>query len=235
MAVSSDLCTQATLRQLLSDVSALENARDVLKYKAEAFIEEATGFDLTQLSSPSEMTDDVVNNVTPETMGCDEGVIQAAEDFVANCAFAQLSALARKIKRLNKDLIDIISDLLSIPEKLLCKALQDFFSLFEGYGTKDILNALDFRILCITSSKDAARFADDINDINDRINTVVDDLPMDDSGEFDIDQLTADLDTDLSSNLKTYQDQAQSTVAKSRKNLVAAKSSASELNPVNRF
>jgi hypothetical protein len=235
MVVPSDLCTQATLRQLLSDVDALENARDILKNQADAFIEDALGFNLDDLSTPSEMTDDVVNNLTPENMGCDESAISVVGGFIGNCAFAQLSELARKIKKLNKDLVDIVTDLLSVPENLLCQALQDFFGLFEGYGMDNILDALDLKIFCITSSEDAAKYADDIQDINDRIDAVVDDLPMTDTGDFDIDELTEDLDEDLSNNLKIYQAQAESSVAESREDLQKAKASASNLHPANRF
>ena len=86
-----------------------------------------------------------------------------------------------------------------------------------------------------TLSADAATWADAIDDQNDRIDQVIDDLPIDESGNFDFDKLTEDLSPALKQNMEIYKTQTDSMNSAATQNLQDQLGALGDLNPAERF
>ena len=228
-------CTDAAIRGLESDVNALESYRDVLDQLANDWINDATDFPLENLSDPFDMAQDVVNNLTTTNLGCDEDQVPVVQDYVQDCLNKIRGEVNRKLKNLDRDIGGTAQAVLSVAENLLCGSLSDLIAQFEKYSLNRLLDAIEKSQICITSSADAAKYADQIDDMNDRIDQVLDDLPVDSSGEFDFDKLTDGLDSGLKQNLEIYKTQSEDTLTASRENMLNELGEIGDFNPASRF
>jgi len=228
-------CTDSAIRGLEADVNALESYRDVLESQANGWIQDAIDFPLENLSTPFEMAQDVVDNVTTTNLGCDEDQVPIVQDYIQDCLNKIRGEVNRKLKNLDRDLGGAAQAAMAVAERFLCGSLSDLIALFERYSLNRLLNAIEKNQLCITSSADAAKYADQIDDMNDRIDQVLDDLPVDSSGEFDFDKLTEDLYPALKQNLNTYQIQSEAISTASKDNMIKQLEEAGDFNPASRF
>jgi hypothetical protein len=126
-------------------------------------------------------------------------------------------------------------DVLTIAERFLCKTLQDVISTFEKYSLNRLLTSIDRNIECITSSANANQYADQIDNMLDRIGVVINDLPIANSGEFDFDKLTSTIDSGLKDNLEIYKNHSETILSNSRENMEKQLGDLGDINPVNRF
>lgn len=228
-------CTDAAIRGLEADVAALESYRDVLEQTASDWIVEAGEFDLDDLATIEDMTTDVVDNLTTSNLGCDENQVPQVQDYIQDCLNKIRGETNRKIKNLVTDTIGAAQTLLNVSEKFLCSSLSDVISQFERYSLQRLLDSIFRDITCITSSADAAKYADQIDDMLDRIDQVLDDLPVDSSGNFDFEKLTEGLDTALVDNLDIYRTQTEQVVEQSTNNMIAQLATIGSLNPSRRY
>lgn len=232
----ASICTDSALRELLQDVAALESARDDIKSVVNSFLNEALGYDTSALTDPADVANDVINNFTPDGLGCGTTGVPPVDDYIATCLYRLKSQIQRQISNLNSDAANVVTDLLSVAEATLFGLLQQVFGVFEQYGLNDLINALDGRITCITSADDLGTYTSDISDINDRIDAVIADLPVDNDGNFDYNDLTSGLDSGLVDNLDIFKAQSESSIASSTANLQAELNKISgSVNPTNFF
>lgn len=228
-------CTDSVLRGLETDVRALESYKDDLKDIADDWIEDATGFDTGLLSTPAEMVEDVLGNLTEAALGCDEDQIPIVEDYVENCIYKIRGEITRAVRNLTSSIAETTIDELTVAERFLCKTLQDLIATFDKYSLNRLLTSIDRNIECITSSAEYEKYVDRIDDMNDRINTVLDDLPVDSSGNFDFNKLTGTIDSGLKQNLEIYKDQSETLYNNSKENMEKQLEALGDLNPANRF
>lgn len=228
-------CTDSVLRSLEADVRALESYKYDLKNIADDWIQDATGFDTGQLSTPAEMTEDVLGNLTESALGCDEDQIPVVEDYIENCLYKVRREITRAIRNLTSEIAETTGDVLTVAERLLCKTLQDLIATFDKYSLNRLLESIDRNIECITSSDEYYRYVDRIDDMNDRINTVLDELPVDSSGNFDFDKLTSTIDSGLKQNLEIYKNQSETVLKNSQANMQKKLADLGDLNPASRF
>jgi len=228
-------CTDSAIRGLESDVAALESYRDVLEKQAYDWINDALGFDLSSTTDPSDMLIDVVENMTTTNLGCDKDQVPLVQDYIQDCLNKIRSEVIRKIKNLDRDTSGVAQALLSVAESFLCSSLSDLIALFERYSLNRLLDAININMNCITSSEDAYKYVAEIDDMNQRIDQVIDDLPIDSEGNFDFNILTEDLDPALTENLNIYKTQTDSILSASRENMQKELDVAGDFNPASRF
>jgi hypothetical protein len=228
-------CTDSAIRGLESDVAALESYRDVLEKQAYEWINDALGFDLSQLTDSSDMLIDVVEAMTTSNLGCDEDQVPFVQDYIQDCLNKIRSEVVRKIKNLDRDTAGVAQALLSVAESFLCSSLSDLITLFERYSLNRLLDAINTNMNCITSSEDAYKYVTEIDDMNQRIDQVLDDLPIDSEGNFDFDTLTEDLAPALTDNIRIYKTQTDSILLASRENMQKQLAVAGDFNPESRF
>ena len=231
---SARACTDSAIRGLESDIQALESYRDVINQQANDWINDALDFDLEQLSDPFDVAQDVVDNLTTTNLGCDEHQVPIVSDYVQACLNQIRGEVNRKIKNLDRDIGGTASAVLSLAERFLMASLSDFIAELEKYSLDKLLDSINKDQNCILSSADAYKYAEKISEQNDRINQVIEDLPIDESGNFDFDKLTEDLDADLTQNLDIYRTQAEDTLVASKENMLE-ELSLQDFNPKNRF
>ena len=174
---SARACTDSAIRGLESDIQALESYRDVINEQANQWINDALGFDLEQLSTPFEVAQDVVDNLTTTNLGCDEHQVPIVSDYVQSCLNKIRGEVNRKLKNLDRDIGGTAQAVLSLAERFLMASLSDFIAELEKYSLDKLLDSINKDQTCILSSGDAAKYAERIDEQNERIEQVIDDLP----------------------------------------------------------
>lgn len=231
---SARRCTDSAIRGLEADIQALENYSDVLEEQAADWINDALDFDLDQLSDPFDVAQDVVDNLTTTNLFCDEHQVPIVSDYVQACLNRIRGEVNRKIKNLDRDIGGTALAVLSLAERFLMGSLSDLIAEFEKYSLDRLLDSINKDQTCITSSGDSAKYAERIDEQNERIQQVIDDLPIDEDGNFSFDKLTEDVDADLTQNLNIYKTQAEDTLIASKDNMLE-ELSFQDFNPKNRF
>ncbi len=229
-------CTDSAIRKLEAQVNALENYRDLLEEISNDWINDALDFEATSpITDLADMILDVTDNMTTATLGCEVTDIPQVNDFIQDCKNKIRGELARKIRDILFDTAGLATANLAVLERFLCASLSDLLALFDRYSLNRLLDAIDRDQTCITSSKDAATWAAEIDAQNARIDQVIDDLPIDSSGNFDFDKLTEDLTPALKANMQVYKTQTDSMNSSARQNLADELGALGDLNPASRF
>ena len=229
-------CTDSAIRGLEAQVNALESYRDVLEIVANDWINDALDFDATSpITDPADMLLDVVDNMTTATLGCSVTDIPQVNDFIQDCKNKLRAEINKKVNNLLFDTAGVASTQLAVLERFLCASLADVLALFDRYSLNRLLDAIYRNQTCITSSADAAEWAAQIDDMNDRIDQVVDDLPIDSSGDFDFDKLTEDLSPALKQNMEIFKVQSDAMNTAATENLQKQLAEIGDINPASRF
>jgi hypothetical protein len=107
--------------------------------------------------------------------------------------------------------------------------------LFEKFGLGGLINSLDTNITCIANADDVGRYTGDIQAANDRIDAVVNDLAIDEQGNFSFDKLTTSINTGLKNNVKTVYDKTTIVAEESKNNIDTKIGTAGNVLPSNFF
>ena len=228
-------CTDAAIRGLESDVAALESYRDVIEQRANDWINDAFAFDTGQLSDPFDMAQETANTMTTTNLGCDEDQVPQVQDYIQDCLNKIRGEVNKKIKNIEFDSAGLAQTMAALAERFLCASLADLIAFLNKYSLNRLLDAINRNMTCITSSGDSAKYAADIDDMNMRIDQVIDDLPIDESGNFDFDKLTTGLDSGLKDNLEIFKNQNDTMITNSRKNMQDKLEGIGDFNPASRF
>jgi len=229
-------CTDSAIRGLEAQVNALESYRDVLELQANAWINDALDFDATSpITDPADMLLDVVDNLTTATLGCEVTDIPRVNDFIQDCKNKLRAEINKKVNDLLWDTAQVAETQLAVLERFLCASLADVMALFDRYSLNRLLDAIYRNQTCITSSADAAEWAAQIDDQNARIDAVIDDLPIDSSGNFDLGKITEDLSPALSENMEIFTTQSDAMNTAATANLQTQLAEIGDLNPASRF
>lgn len=229
-------CTDSAIRGLMAQVDALENYRDKLNVAANGWINDALDFDATSpITDPADMLLDCVDNLTTATLGCEATDIPQVNDFIQDCKNKLRAEINKKVNDLLWDTAVVAETNLAVLERFLCASLADVIALFERYSLNRLLDAIYRNQTCITSSEDAAEWAAQIDDMNDRIDVVLDDLPVDSSGNFDLGKITEDLSPALQENMEIFNTQANAMNTAATANLQTQLQNIGDVSPSRRF
>jgi hypothetical protein len=229
-------CQDSAIRGLEAQVNALESYRDVLEVQANAWINEALDFEATSpITDPADMLLDCVDNLTTATLGCEVTDVPSVNDFIQDCKNKLRAEINKKVNDLLWDTAQVAETNLAVLERFLCASLADVIAFFERYSLNRLLDAINRNQTCITSSAEAAKYAADIDAQNARIDAVLDDLPVDSSGNFDLGKLTEDLSPALAENMEIFQTQSNAMNTAATENLQKQLANIGDINPANRF
>jgi len=176
-----------------------------------------------------------LNNLTAEAICASSTDLEPLNDLTADCLLEAAAAIKRYTKNIKSNLEEgtkLIVDIITLPEGVLFTLFQKIRGLADDI--KDLVTALNNKIECISLSDSAIEYQSQIDDINDKINDVIDELRLSDDGSFDADTFLADLGTDLQDNIKAYQtkvDDVQGEIETS----IAAVTTSSTVNPKSYF
>lgn len=186
------------------DISTLEKwARDILPYVT-SFREGGLAFDDGSLS-PTSAVNAALNQFTKEAICASKTDLAPVDDFVEDCLNDILAAVKRYLNDLLgniEDGIDLIDDLLNLPESFLMKLLQKLWKLCRDI--RNLIAGLDRKIQCVVVNDKLNVYEAQVTALQTRIDTVIDDLYLADDGSFDSDRLMTGFSSGLQQNINLY-------------------------------
>jgi hypothetical protein len=223
------------LGELDKNVGSLENQSRLIQPLVDEYRSEGITFNPGDIS-PSVQVENAMADFTPEAIGAGPTDIEPINEFIDDCLAEGIAGIKRYIRDLLENIengIDLIQSILDLAENLLMKLLQRIWKLVNSI--QSLINALDTKITCITSKAGGAPYLGQVQDIQDRMDVVIDDLYLSDDGSFDNDRLMTGFDNDLQSNLNRYKNRSDDLQGEIEDNIETTVNIPTTVNPVNRF
>lgn len=155
--------------------------------------------------SPENTVNMALNQFTSDAICASKTDLEPVNQFVEDC----LNDILRGIKKYLNDIldniadgVDLVEDVVALPESLLMKLMQQIWALVNNI--KDLVGSIDGKLRCITSAEDADQYTDQVDALQTRVNNTIDSLYLGSDGSFDVDTLTNNFDLGLQNNLKLY-------------------------------
>lgn len=150
-----------------------------------------------------------LNNLTADAICASTTDLEPLNDLTSDCLLEATAAIKRYSKNIFENLEEgtkLIVDIITLPEG----GLFTLFQKTRGLATdvKDLVTALNNKIQCVSLSDSAVVYQEQIDDINSKMDDVIDNLRLSEDGSFDPDVFLSNLSTDLQDNVKAYGEKA---------------------------
>ncbi len=178
-------------------------ARDILPDVTD-FRNEGEGFIEGDIS-PSETVDNAMTAFTKEAICASKTDLEPINQFIEDCLNDALRGVRQYLNEILgnvEDGIDLIEEILALPEKNLMQLLQKIWKLCDNIA--NLVSGIDGKLQCIISLDQSGQYTDQVTTIQNRVDTVIDDLYLADDGSFDHERLTTGFNEDLRTNLDKY-------------------------------
>lgn len=197
---------QSIIDGINKGVTTLEKQASIIQPVIDEFDDAADAITTPTLPSALNLA---LNKLTAEAICASSTDIEPLNNLSSDCLLEAAASIKRYSKNLLSNIEDgigLIYDILTLPEGVLFTLFQKIWGL--ATDIKDLITALNNKIECISLSSSSEDYQSQIDDINDRINTVIDDLRLADDGSFDSDVFLSNLSDDLKDNIKLYESKA---------------------------
>ena len=185
-------------------VGTLEKqSRTILPF-VQDFRDQGSAFDPNDISDSTDV-DNALKAFTKEAICASKTDLGPINDFVEDCLNDALRGVLRYLADVLgniEDGIDLISEILALPESLLMKLLQKIWKLCRDINR--LFGAIDGKLQCITSLDQSGQYTAQVDALQQRVSTVQDDLYLADDGSFDHERLMTGFEQDLFNNLDAY-------------------------------
>ena len=189
-------------------VNTLETqARDILPFVND-FRSQGEAFDPNDISD-STAVNSALNQMTAEALCASSTDLEPINELVEDCLNEAAGAVKKYINDILGNLedgIDLINDILALPESAMFKLLQRIWNLCDNI--KDLVGGIDTKLQCVSLHSQGAAYIDQIQALEARVNTVTDDLHLADDGSFDVDTLVDGFEDGLKDNMNDYKKRA---------------------------
>lgn len=226
---------QTILDQTSTKIFTLERQARGIKPFVDIFRTVGSAFP-PALISPESTVNSALNEFTAEAICASSTDLAPINDLVEDClgdalrgVKGYLSGILGKIE----DGIDLIADILALPENVLMKQLQKIWKLCDDIA--GLINSLDGKIQCVSTSSQGALYQSQIDDLNDRIDTVIDDLYLADDGSFDHERLMTGFHADLQTNIDSYKTRSENLQQEIQDEVSSTVDLTAMINPKNYF
>lgn len=213
-------------------VGVLERQSDSIKPEVDSFRNDALGFDPNDINSAATVNA-AMAAWTPESIGAGTTDIEPINEFIDDCLADALAGINRYLKNILGNIEDGVDQVQDLAEKPLWQLLQKIKTLVADINR--LISALDIKITCITSNDDLGQYTTQVEAIQDRIDTVIDDLYLTEDGNFDVDTLTNGINANLADNMKTFNNRSEVLEQEIQDNVSTTVNLPTTLNPRNRF
>lgn len=209
-------------------------ARQILPFVDE-FRALGLGFDDGNLS-PAAQIDAALAAFTKEAICASETDLAPINQFVEDCLNDALRAVRRYLADLLANLGDgmsLIDELVALFEFALMFLLQKIWDLIQSI--RRLISAIDGKLTCVTSLDDVGRYTGQVEAINDRVDTVTDDLFLDPDGSFNHQRMTFGFSSGLRTNIDKYYDRSVALQSEIQKAVNDTLELGDTVNPKNKF
>ena len=155
--------------------------------------------------SQSSVVDAALAEFTKEAICASKTDLEPINQFIEDCLNDALRAVRQYINDMLgnvEDGIDLIQDILNLPESALMKLLQKIWKLCRDI--RNLIGGIDGKLQCITVADQEGKYTAEVEALESRIDTVTTDLYLDDDGSFNHEKLIAGFDNGLQGNLDRY-------------------------------
>jgi len=190
---------QSVIDAVNKGVVTLENQADFIQPYIDQF--DAIAATITTPTLPSALNA-ALNQFTADAICASKTDLEPINDLVGDCLLEATASVKRYIKNIMyniEDGISLVTDLITLPEGVLFTYYQRIRGLADNI--KDLVTGLNNKISCVPPT---GGYQSQIDDINTKINDVLDDLRLDVDGSFDPDTFLTGLASDLADNVKSY-------------------------------
>lgn len=185
-------------------VNTLETqARDILPF-VDDFRSTGETFPPGDISNSNDVNN-ALNEFTAEAICASSTDLAPINDLTEDCLNEAISGVRKYVNDVLSNIedgIDLINEILALPENTMFKLLQRIESLTDNI--KDLVSGIDTKLQCVSLSEQGAAYLDQIEALEARVNTVTDDLYLADDGSFDVDKMVNGFQTGLQDNIKAY-------------------------------
>ncbi len=229
-----------TLDPFQNILDSANKATDTLENQAKGIVPDIDLFDnlassITEIS-PTATVNNALSKMTADALCAGTTNLAPINDLAEDCLNESLKGVKKYINDMLgniEDGIDLIAEILALPENALMKQFQKLWKLCDSIG--GLVNGIDTKIQCIALSEQAVEYQDQIDYLQDRVSTVTDDLKLADDGSFDPDILMADLDSDLKDNVNLFKERSDTVQTDITDGIASTVDLGATLNPKRKF
>lgn len=223
---------QSIIDSVNNNIKTLENQSNLIKPFVDLFSSTA----IDTIPSPIGDVNSALSKFTADAICATSTDLEPINQLTSDCLNEASSAVRKYLNNIAgniEDGIDLISDIVSLPEYTLMKLFQKIFGLTGNI--KGLIGGIDSKIQCVSLSGSSSEYQSQIDDSTDRINSVLNDLKLSSDGSFDSDILLDGLDEDLKTNIKAYEERANSLETEIKTNISSTVDLAATVNPKRYF
>jgi hypothetical protein len=210
---------QSILDGISKATTTLENQSRSILPSVSSFRDLGNAFPADQIS-PSSTVNSALDKMTAEALCAGKTNLDPINQLAEDCLNEALKGVRKYLKDLLGNIesgIDLISEILALPESILMKAFQKIWKLCDNIS--GLVGSIDGKLQCVSLSEQASEYADQIQSIQDRVNSVTGDLKLSDDGKFDPDKLMEGFDSGLKSNINLYKTKSEAVQKDIKKNI----------------
>jgi hypothetical protein len=155
--------------------------------------------------SPSNVVNDALDQMTADALCAGATDLAPINNLAEDCLNLALSGVRKYLNDMLQNMedgIDLIADVLALPESTLMKQFQKLWKLCDNIT--GLIGSLDKKIQCVSLSDQADKYAAQIDALNGRVTQVTGDLKLADDGSFDPDTLMSGFQSELKDNINSY-------------------------------
>lgn len=221
------------LNKASSKVSDLEKQAASIRPTLNGFRNELLGF--TNIS-PTSVIDSALADFTADSICAGYDDMSGLEKLKAECLSDALNGIRGYLDDILQNLedgMDLISSLLSLPEFNLMKVFQKLNRLMSLFG--GLALSSDRKLTCIANNNPNPIQQSELQAMQDRVDAIVDEMPIGDDGKFSSDKLLQGCDPDLKVNMKSFETRSNALKGEIEANVTRKLSGLGNLNPKRYF
>lgn len=229
-----------TLDPLQTILDSTNNAIGTLENQARSIKPDVTLFDSIASSisvvSPVATFNNALTKLTAEALCASSTNLAPINDLEEACLNEALKGVKKYISNMLgniEDGLDLVSEILALPENALMKQYQKLWKLCENI--RGLVNGIDSKLQCVILADKTGEYTDQIEYSQDRVSSVIDDLKLGDDGGFDPDVLMDGLSSDLKTNMISYNTRANDLQTEILNDISSTVDLTASLNPKRKF
>ena len=216
-------------------IATLEKQRSGILPFVDSFRNLGGAFDPLDITDPS-VVNAALNEFTDEAICASKTDLAPIDRFTEDCLSDILQQVKKYLNRILENLfdgIDLINDIVNLAEYTLMKAFQGIWNLCRDI--RDLVAGLDRKLQCVVINDELGIYTAQVVALEERVDTVIDDLFLAEDGSFDPAKLMTGFATGLQDNINLYKARADDLSVDIANNVNDTISATGNVNPKPNF